>query len=78
MVSPAQVRAARALLNWSQDDLARRSNLTRQTIRIFETAAHRPRGRTEAAIRTALEHAGISFVDTDVASGVLLDRAIAG
>lgn len=39
-LSPAQCRAARGLLDWTQDDLAERAGLSRSTIRGFERGHH--------------------------------------
>jgi hypothetical protein len=66
-ISSAQMRAARAMLRWSALDLARISKVGVATIRRVEvidgeipvTAAN------EAAIRQALETAGIEFIDED-------------
>ncbi|WP_349253709.1 helix-turn-helix transcriptional regulator [Bradyrhizobium sp. CB82] len=38
-MTPYQSRAARGLLDWSQAELAARSNLSQSTIRDFEKAA---------------------------------------
>ena len=36
-LTPAQCRAARALLDWTQDELAERAEVSRGTIRGFES-----------------------------------------
>lgn len=59
---PAQVRAARALLGWSQDRLAEASRVTRRTLLRFEIGETIPRVATLAAIRAALEAAGVEFI----------------
>ena len=64
-ISSAQMRAARALLRWSALDLARASKVGVATIRRVEvvdgeipvTLAN------EAALRLALESAGVEFID---------------
>jgi transcriptional regulator with XRE-family HTH domain len=64
-ISSAQLRAARALLRWSALDLAKASKVGVATIRRVEiiegnipvTAAN------EAALRAALESAGVEFID---------------
>jgi len=38
LVYAAQVRAARALLGWSQGDLAERAGISKQTVNRFESA----------------------------------------
>jgi hypothetical protein len=68
-ISSAQMRAARAMLRWSALDLARASKVGVATIRRVEvidgeipvTAAN------EAALRQALEAAGMEFIDEDEA-----------
>ncbi|MCX5513734.1 transcriptional regulator [Kaistia algarum] len=62
-VSPAQSRGARGLLDWSQTALAERANLSESTIRDFEKGRRVPTLNNLAAIRRALEAAGVIFVD---------------
>jgi transcriptional regulator with XRE-family HTH domain len=62
---PAQCRAARALLNWSQEDLVARSKITKKTIADFERGATTPRRQTLDQILAAFETAGIEFVNGD-------------
>ena len=64
-ISPAQCRAARALLGWNQDKLAFRVGVAVKTIRSFETGRRKPLGITRAAIKQALEQAGIEFLSND-------------
>ena len=61
-VTPAQVRAARALLDWSQGQLADEALVGRQTIVRFEKGDHTPSDVVMAAIRGALERAGVVFI----------------
>lgn len=61
MASPAQIRAARALLNISQTELARLSGLSLPTIKRLELGAA-VRGNNLDAIRAALEKRGIEFI----------------
>jgi transcriptional regulator with XRE-family HTH domain len=58
----SQVRAARALLGWKQEDLAEASDLSLTAIRSFETG-YVPRNSTAQAVRHALENAGLEFTD---------------
>ena len=62
MITPAQSRAGRALLNWSQPELATSSGVSVSTIRDFETGKRSPIANNIAAIRAALEAAGVIFV----------------
>ncbi|KAF0120270.1 MAG: XRE family transcriptional regulator [Xanthobacteraceae bacterium] len=52
-ISAAQLRAARGLLGWSQDHLAKAATVGRATIADFEAGY----------LRGALEAAGVIFVD---------------
>lgn len=60
-----QVRAARALLRWSADELSRRSSVSLRTIRRAELADQNTTMTTanNLAVRRALEDAGIQFID---------------
>jgi transcriptional regulator with XRE-family HTH domain len=63
MISPRQCRAARALLDWSQQELADRAGVGIVTIRQLEAGAHEPRRATLDVVRRALEAAGVDFID---------------
>jgi DNA-binding XRE family transcriptional regulator len=60
-----QIKAARALLGWSQSDLARHSGISVPAIARLEAANGELGGRGKAArkIRTALEASGIEFIE---------------
>jgi transcriptional regulator with XRE-family HTH domain len=64
-VSVAQIKAARALLGWSQEKLASASGISIPTVKRLEAAEGALGGRPETAkkLRTALENAGIEFLD---------------
>ena len=72
-LSPAQCRAARALLNWSREDLVARSKITKKTIADLERGATSPRPQTLAKILAAFEAAGIEFLNGE-APGVRARR----
>jgi predicted transcriptional regulator len=86
MLTADQLRAARAMLNWGQEQLARESGISRPTIKRMEGPMGPARSSvsTHAAVREALESAGIEFLGEDEVSGpgvrrrkssaVLLDR----
>lgn len=54
-ISPAQCRAARAMVNWSLSELARRSGIDRQTINRFEQENRKTWPKTRARLRQVLE-----------------------
>jgi transcriptional regulator with XRE-family HTH domain len=61
-IIPAQCRAARGLLGWSQSDLSEASKTATKTVADFERGARIPYQRTLDDIREALEMAGIEFI----------------
>jgi len=61
-ITPAQCRAARALLNWAQADLAKDAHVASKTISDFEKGARIPRSENLEAIKVAFEKAGIEFI----------------
>ena len=66
-LSSSQIRAARALLRWSAQDLARESALGLNTIKRAELAENKTSltVANDLAVRRALEAAGIEFIDED-------------
>lgn len=60
-LSPAQVRAARAWLNWTQDDLSAKSGVSQKSIARYELELSVPYAGTLAKLRQAFESEGISF-----------------
>ena len=57
-----QCRAARALLGWTQDQLAAASKVAKKTIADFEIGKRMPFDRTLVDIRRATEDAGVIFI----------------
>jgi transcriptional regulator with XRE-family HTH domain len=62
-LSPEQSRAARRLLNWSLIRLGCRTNASETTISKFEEGLCVPSVDKLAAIRAALEAAGVEFIE---------------
>lgn len=62
MITAAQSRAARALIDWSQVQLAHSANLSESTVRDFEKGRRTPSINNLAAIQRALEEAGVQFI----------------
>jgi transcriptional regulator with XRE-family HTH domain len=73
MIDPRQIRAARALLNWSQDDLAKASGIARSSIKNIENDITVARKDTVYDIQTAFENSGIEFLPS---SGVRIKNEI--
>jgi hypothetical protein len=71
-LTSAQLRAARALIRWSAEDLARESTLGIATIRRAELrdSATKLTAANDLAVRRALEKAGVEFVDDSASGGV--------
>lgn len=78
MLTPEQCRAARGLLDWTQEELATRAGVSRSTIRGFENGQHELHRGSAAVIRAALEGAGVMLIEPDDAHGpgVRLHEAI--
>ena len=67
VVTPAQLRAARGLLNWTVARLAAEAGLALNTVRKAEDArqfltVYKPNAE---ALRTTLENAGVVFIEDD-------------
>ena len=65
MLTSDQIRAARALLRWSAQDLAVKSAVGLSTVQRMERATGVPAalGKNIAAIQRTLEAAGVEFID---------------
>ena len=63
-ISPMQSKVARTYLNWSQDDLAAAAQVSRSTVRSFESGFN-PRRGTVSQMRKAFEKADIEFMEGD-------------
>lgn len=70
-MSPAQVRAARALLNWNQSALAEAAAMGLSTVVDFERERREVSDSAKASIQFALEAAGVEFVSDDRGEGVV-------
>jgi transcriptional regulator with XRE-family HTH domain len=62
-VTSAQVRMARAALNWTVRDLAEATGLHRNTISNLEVGRYAGDPETLALIRSVLIRAGVEFID---------------
>jgi transcriptional regulator with XRE-family HTH domain len=71
MIFSREIRAGRALLGWSQLDLAKAASVGVATVRRIEGAGTELRGSAEAIwkIQKALEAAGVEFLPEDETKG---------
>ena len=63
MPSPAQIKAARALIGWTQRDLATKAKVSMASLANYERGASTLMANNLAAIQAALEAAGIIFLN---------------
>jgi predicted transcriptional regulator len=79
LITTRQIKAARALLAWSQGDLARRSGISEPTVARLEAIDGELGGRedTTQKLRTAIEAAGVEFiVENGGGAGVRLKKPL--
>ena len=62
MITASQCRAARGLLDWSQQELAYKAGVGVVTVRNLEANAHAPRRATLEVLKQCLETAGVEFI----------------
>jgi predicted transcriptional regulator len=65
MVTPRQIRAARALLGWSQQQLSDKAIVSLNAVTRLEAGKVDSRVSTVVAIQKALTKAGIEFLPSD-------------
>jgi transcriptional regulator with XRE-family HTH domain len=72
MLYAAQIRAARALLGWRQEELAKASRIGTATIQRIERSVGPIRGyvSTLMRIQASFEQAGIRFLDNEPGGGI--------
>jgi transcriptional regulator with XRE-family HTH domain len=69
VLTPAQLRAARALIGWSREELAKHSGVGANTTKDFEINDSDPKLGTVNKWRRALEAAGVEFIDPTADKG---------
>jgi transcriptional regulator with XRE-family HTH domain len=71
MLESAQIRAARGLLGWRQQDLSKASGVGTATIRRIEKSERAMTSYVSTIVRiqAAFEDAGIQFIDEDENGG---------
>lgn len=65
MISAAQIRAGRALVRWTQDELAAAANISVPTLKRWEGSEGIPAAEPNnlLAVKRALEKAGVVFIE---------------
>jgi transcriptional regulator with XRE-family HTH domain len=77
VITPEQCRAARALLGWSQQQLADEAGIGIVTIHQLEAGTSQPRRATAYVVVQALEAAGVEFIDENGGGpGVRLNKPL--
>lgn len=71
MLTPEQVKAARALVAWSQQELATKARVATSTVADFERGVRIPVANNAQAIRDVLEGEGLQFL-----AGGVVDKAM--
>lgn len=75
MITSRQVRAARALLGWTQEMLADKALIALTALKRLESENNVPvREDTRHQVIKALEAAGVVFLDSDRGQGVMIVR----
>ena len=69
-LTPAQCRAARGLLGWTQYDLSKEAGVGIVTVNQLEGGITQPRNATLDVIRRAFEASGVEFLDAGREAGV--------
>ena len=74
MITARQSRAARALLGWTQQQLADKALVSLTALKRLESEKDlRVYESTEDQVRRVFEDAGITFLHSDKGEGVLID-----
>jgi transcriptional regulator with XRE-family HTH domain len=60
-ITAAQLKAARQLLGWTQEQLAVEARVSPSAVSRFEAARHWPSSGIVSAVQSALEAAGVIF-----------------
>jgi transcriptional regulator with XRE-family HTH domain len=63
MLTPDQIRAARALLGWKQSDLASASGVSTVAVKNIEAGRSDARGSTLAKLEKAFNEAGVILLE---------------
>jgi len=69
MITPHLCKAARALLEWTQADLAEKAGVPIDTVSRFEQGKSDTRGKAMIAMEKAIRHAGIKLLQPEHGEG---------
>lgn len=69
-ITPAQSQGARAMLGWSQRDLATKAGISLRALINFEQGSTEPRPDTMAKLAKAFDAAGVEFTRGEGRMGV--------
>jgi len=69
MITPRQIRAARALLGWAQQQLADKAIVSLNAVTRLERGEVDPRVSTLEAVEKAIRKAGVEFISADDRKG---------
>ncbi|WP_441255786.1 helix-turn-helix domain-containing protein [Tardiphaga sp. 285_C5_N1_2] len=61
-ITSAQLRAARAWLDWSQEELAAKAGISKRAVVRYESGTSVSHAETSTSLRTALEAEGLRFL----------------
>ncbi len=61
ILSPEQIKVARSLLGWTQEQLAGNTGVSGTTIRHLESGRRQPSALIVSTIRSVFEAAGVAF-----------------
>jgi transcriptional regulator with XRE-family HTH domain len=70
-ISASQLRAARALLGWSQEKLAEKAHLPFASLLDYESGARAMQADTAARLKHVLEQAGVVFAEDETGVSLL-------
>lgn len=65
ILTPEQCRAARGLLDWTQEHLAQEAGVSRSTVRDFEKQRHHLSRTSEQCLVDAFARAGVVLLEFD-------------
>lgn len=64
-ITAEQMRAARAMLRWEQEEVAEKARVSVKTVKRMEATSGRMDSRSDYAVMKAFELAGIEFMEGD-------------